>query len=246
MQKKLLSRTQIGEEYLTSASLSVGSPALLKHHWCMACSEDAYLHHGKIRVHSAAFMQAAVQSANQLSGQHGACRAGKSLCTYCAFSCSCIAKCTYCSSHLCHSQCAGRTPKQRDMSAAVVRDETYRQSGLGKNTFATLSTPEGYECVIACMRQPHLCTVSVEQHMQGPGLALVDFRCTHVRVLMCMPDKPIHTCSTFDYARYLTYVSCMIPVCNQFCQFAINIFATQSDHIWHVSCTLQNSCSALQ
>jgi len=153
----------------------VGFPALLKHHWCMACSEDAYLHHGKIRVHSAAFMQAAVQSANQLSGQHGACRAGKSLCTYCAFSCSCIAKCTYCSSHLCHSQCAGRTPKQRDMSAAVVRDETNRQSGLGKTTFATLSTPEGYECVvIACMRQPHLCTVSVEQHMQGPGLALVD------------------------------------------------------------------------
>ena len=68
----------------------------------------------------------------------------------------------------------------RDMSAAAVRDETNRQSGLGKTTFATLSTPAGYECVvIACMPQPHLCTVSVEQHMQGPGLALAHFSSWH-------------------------------------------------------------------
>ncbi len=68
----------------------------------------------------------------------------------------------------------------RDVSATVVRDKTNRQSSLGKTTSATLITPEGYErVVVACMRQSHLCTVSVEQHMQGPGLALADFDSWH-------------------------------------------------------------------
>ncbi len=81
----------------------------------------------------------------------------------------------------------------RDMSASVVRDETIWQYGSGKTTTAILK---------ALLKGTKLCSLLLpaygnhtcaplrtDQHMQGPGLALVDFSSWHKMLISgCAAD----------------------------------------------------------
>ncbi len=71
----------------------------------------------------------------------------------------------------------------RDVSASVIRNETIWQYGSGKTTTAILKAlPKGTK--LCSLLLPaygnHTCAPQrTDQHMQGPGLALVDFSSWH-------------------------------------------------------------------